>query len=203
EIMTEGDRSWCFGSFRSSRQILNFETDCSYTSAFPFGGIEGQIAAPTGPATGRGMPPAADTRHKPVATPRSDEKTISRLFPVHVGGPMIGRLSKVTRQAAPPVAGITKTSLLTPATVERTKATCNPSGANAGSWSSEPPGGEVRARVVPSRSDSTDIQERGGSVALLSGKARSLPSRDHARPAPIGADPRYTRRSVPPRAGTV
>src|SRR5215831_6501446 len=104
--------------------------------------MEGQLASPIGPATGRGVLPAAETRHRPVAAARFEENTISRLSAVHAGGPMMGRLSKVRRLASPPLAGITKMSLLTPATVERTNATWVPSAENDGSRSTDSPGGE-------------------------------------------------------------
>src|SRR3954471_7625877 len=90
--------------------------------------MDGHFAALIGPATGRGVEPAKETLQSPMVAPRSEEKISSRLSAVHVGGPIIGRLSKVRRFGWPPVIGITKRSLLTPATVERTNAIRVPSG---------------------------------------------------------------------------
>src|SRR5215471_8256596 len=98
-------------------------------------GMDGHVASPTGPATGSGKQPVAKTLQRPVVAPRLDEKISSRLSAVHVGGPMIGRLSNVRRFGLPPLEGITKTSLLTPATVERINAICLPSGENVGARS--------------------------------------------------------------------
>ena len=108
ETIGNGARSWCAGSRRSSLQILDLKTPCSYTRlCFPFVGMEGQTASPTGPATGTGTHPVAETRHKPMATPRSEENMISRLSAVHAGDPMIGRRSKVRRLGLPPPVDIT------------------------------------------------------------------------------------------------
>jgi hypothetical protein len=118
-----------------------------------------------------------------------EEKIISRLSAVQVGGPMMGRLSNVRRFASPKGSLITKTSLLTPATVDRTNASRVPSGENAASWSSQPAGGDVSDRVVESASDNTEIQARVGSAELLSENASELPSGDHERPAAMAVAP--------------
>src|SRR5438270_11021373 len=100
EINANGDFSACFASFKSNRQMSALETDCSYTKALlPLAGIEGQFASPSGPGTGVGVEPVAETLHKPVVAARLEEKIISLLSAVHVGGPIIGRLSNVRRLA--------------------------------------------------------------------------------------------------------
>src|SRR5215469_10712459 len=70
--------------------------------------MDGHVAAPTGPATGLGVPPFAEILHSAVAAPRSDEKTISRSSAVQAGGPMRGRLSNVRRLGSPPARGHNK-----------------------------------------------------------------------------------------------
>src|SRR5215469_6024442 len=156
----------------------------------PFAGMEGHFASPTGPATGRGgEQPVAHTRHRPIAAPRLEEKTISRLSAVHVGDPMIGRLSNVRRFAAPPRVGITNMSLLTPATVERMNVSSFPSGENIGLRSIEPAGGDENCRMLKSASDSIEIQERVGSSCRPSQNASSLPSGDQEIPPPIESGP--------------
>ena len=88
--------------------MLDLKTPSSYTRVcFPLVGMEGQTASPTGPATGTGLHPVAETLHRPVATPRSEENMISRPLAVHAGDPIIGRRSKVRRLGSPPLVDIT------------------------------------------------------------------------------------------------
>src|SRR5215468_6098028 len=152
--------------------------------------MEGHLASPTGPATGRGgEQPVAHTRQRAVAAPRSEEKTISRLSAVHVGDPMIGRLSNVRRFATPPFVGTTNMSLLTPATVERMNVSAFPSGENMGLRSIEPAGGDENCRMLKSASDSNEIQERVESSNRRSQNASWLPFGDQEIPPPIASGP--------------
>ena len=77
----------CVLSLRLMRQIPLFTLACSYASRLPFLEIDGVYAIVFTPATGRGCPPLAETRHKFSGPPRLDEKTISEPSWVQVGDP--------------------------------------------------------------------------------------------------------------------
>ncbi len=102
---------------------------------------------------------------------------------------MMGRLSKVRRRAGPPLAEVTKMSLLTPAAVERMKAMWVPSGEYTGAWSRDPGGGEVSTRVLESAMDKTEMVERVGSPAVIWEKASNLLSGDQDNPSPMHDSP--------------
>ena len=142
--------------------------------------------------SGRGVPPKAEMRHKLRRPLRGEENTISRLSGVHAGDPEIERLSKVSRFAAPPVAGTTKSSL-SPLPVSRTKATVEPSGEKVGNLSEAKSGGDVSGRVVESESENN-------ATRLPSEKAKTFPSGDQFRHSPLPLGYVYNLCSEPPKA---
>src|SRR5258705_2653121 len=95
--------------------------------------------------------------------------------------PVIGRLSNVRRRGGPTVIGTTYTSLATPATVPRMKATCEPSGENSGLRSRYSSGGCVRIDVVEVASSKSVMLELVP-TEYVRGKARVFPSGDHESP---------------------
>src|SRR6185295_19779204 len=82
------------------------------------------------PATKRGCPPSAATRHRLYSPARFDEKKRSRPSRDQ-STPRTSRLSAVTRRASPPVEGIVNTSS-TPGLEPRRNAIAVPSGEKTG-----------------------------------------------------------------------
>ena len=140
--------------------------------------MDGLKDIPPTPATGSGVPPEAEMRHKVLEPPRWEENTISLPSSVQTGDVL--ELSKVSRLGSPPVAGITNKSLPRPPTLPRAKATLKPSGEKEGSSSTSSGMGDVSGRVVKSASESKAIRERM-SFALRSENAKTLPSGDQSQ----------------------
>src|SRR5438552_17228837 len=93
--------------------------------------MDGDPAFTPTPASGRGVPPVPDIRHKLERPPRQESKTMSRPPGVQLA-PNIGRLSKVSRLVSPPVVGTRNRSATIPPFPTRLKATVEPSGENTG-----------------------------------------------------------------------
>src|SRR5438128_12297371 len=110
--------------------------------------MDGDPAFTPTPASGRGVPPEADVRHKLERPPRHESKTMSRPSGVQVA-PNIGRLSKVSRLGSPPVVGTRNRSATIAPFPARMKATVEP-GENTGRKSNWRCGGDVRCLVVES-----------------------------------------------------
>src|SRR4051812_33629763 len=71
ETKTDGAGGVCLASWGGGRNILNWGTPCPTTIVLLWGGIEAPPVPPKGPASGRGIPPCTETRHKPTVAPRS------------------------------------------------------------------------------------------------------------------------------------
>src|SRR5215472_14333028 len=137
--------------------------------------IEGRHAFSTAPATGWGVPPKAETRHKLRSPPTGEEKTISLPSGVQAGAPP--EFAEVSRTGSPPATFTTNKSPRKARMDPHTKATDAPSGEKVGSQSNCWLDGKVKGRAIRSDSESIVRRERVPS-SIDSGNTRNFPSGD-------------------------